>query len=75
MGIETIALGVGSLLASKVLNKPKAPQVSNAAVKDVTDQAATAKTSRAALYATEGGVQGQELDPNQVKKRQSLLGN
>lgn len=58
-----------------LLGGGKTPKVSNAAVKDVNDQAASAKTARAALYSTAGGVIGQELAPDQVKRRDSLLGN
>lgn len=52
-----------------------APKVSNAAVKEVAADQATSKTARASLYATQGGVSGEELNPDQVKKRQTLLGN
>lgn len=34
-----------------------------------------AKTGRSALYETQGGVQGTELNPDEVKRRQTLLGN
>lgn len=52
-----------------------APTVSNAAPKEVAADQATSKTARASLYATTGGVNGEELNPDQVKKRQTLLGN
>lgn len=52
-----------------------APAVSGAATKEVAADQATSKTARASLYSTVGGVQGEELMPDQVKKRQTLLGN
>ncbi len=53
----------------------KAPKVSSAAADSVTADANRAKTARAALYATDGGVSGQELSPSQVQKRPTLFGN
>jgi hypothetical protein len=45
-------------------------------VASVTDaQKDTAKKARQQLYSTEGGAVGQELNPSQVKKRETLLGN
>ncbi len=52
-----------------------APAVSNAAKKDVEDTQAQGKSARASLYATQGGVTGEELDPSQVKKRATIFGN
>lgn len=52
-----------------------APSVSPAAVKEVETDKATSKTARASLYSTKGGVSGEELNPDQVKKRPSLFGN
>lgn len=52
-----------------------APKVSDAANKEVAADAATSKTARANLYATEGGVAGQELQPDSVKKRATIFGN
>lgn len=34
-----------------------------------------AKANRSALFATEGGIEGQELTSGQTKKRNTLLGN
>ena len=34
-----------------------------------------AKANRSALFATEGGIEGQELTSGQTKKRDTLLGN
>lgn len=33
------------------------------------------RKKRASLFETSGGVSGQELNPDQVQKRQTLLGN
>lgn len=52
-----------------------APVVSKAAEEEVKTDESNAKKARAALYATEGGAAGQDLNPNQVKKRDTLLGN
>lgn len=52
-----------------------APKVSGAAVKEVEGDQAQGKTARASLYATEGGVAGQELTNDQVKKRPTIFGN
>lgn len=41
----------------------------------VTEEEKKAKKVRSALYATEGGVQGQELAAGEVSKRNTLLGN
>ena len=46
--------------------------------KSATETAAAqrrANQGRAALYETEGGISGQELQPGQVKNRSTLLGN
>jgi len=65
---------VGGLLGSAP--KVKAPKpVAAAPVQDITGEKKSAKTARANLYATEGGVTGQELTPDQVGKRPTLLGN
>ena len=45
------------------------------AVEEVKKAQDDTKKKRTNLFATEGGVVGQELMPNQVSKRQTLLGN
>lgn len=52
-----------------------APVTVQPAVDDVQEGQRAAKTGRAALYATEGGASGEELNPDQVKRRPTLLGN
>lgn len=52
-----------------------APKVSSDAKDDASSQRLKAKESRAALFRTEGGASGEELDPDAVKSRNSLLGN
>ena len=66
---------VGGLLSIVALGGGNNPKVSDAAAKEIGTDAATAKTARASLYETAGGVSGQDLNPDQVKKRQTLLGN
>lgn len=57
--------------------KPLAPvkPVEAAPVEDITDESAKAKKLRTALYATEGGAQGQEILSGGVSRRNTLLGN
>ena len=66
MGIDIIGdlLGGGS-----------SPSVSTAPAEQTQDAKKSAKSARAALYETSGGVTGAELDPDQVSKRRTLLGN
>jgi hypothetical protein len=45
------------------------------AVTDTQAAQADIQKKRTNLFATDGGVSGQELNPNQVTKRQTLLGN
>jgi hypothetical protein len=51
------------------------PKVSAAPAAATAEEQRKAKTSRAALYETGGGVTGAELNPDQVKRRNTLLGN
>jgi hypothetical protein len=51
------------------------PKVSTAPIADVTEEKRKAKLSRTQLLATEGGLAGSELAPDQVQTRQTLLGN
>jgi hypothetical protein len=67
---------VTSILGFGSAPKARANPVSTATQKEeIADQSNTAKATRAALYGTEGGAVGEELDPNQVKRRPTLLGN
>lgn len=50
-------------------------KVSSSAATETEEAKRTAKTSRSALYETEGGVAGSELTDEQVKRRNTLLGN
>jgi len=51
------------------------PKVSSQAATETEEAKRTAKTGRSALYETEGGVTGSELTDEQVKRRNTLLGN
>ena len=72
--LTVAALGLGGVSAVKSLTK-KSPKVSSSSAQATEEEQRKAKTSRAALYETSGGVTGAELDPNQVKRRNTLLGN
>lgn len=53
-----------------------APTVSDGALSSVKEDAQEAKSSRVKLLQTEGGVAGQELNPDEIsKRRNTLLGN
>lgn len=52
-----------------------APKVSNAAASGVKKEQTAAGALRASLYSTDGGVMGQDLNPDQVQRRPTLLGN
>lgn len=45
------------------------------ATQSVADAATASKANRSALFMTQGDSQGQELQPGQVKKRDTLFGN
>jgi len=51
------------------------PKVSSAAVQETEADKRKANTGRSALYETAGGVTGSELNPEEVKRRNTLLGN
>ncbi len=51
------------------------PKVSTTAEDTLSSEAETAKKSRAALYATEGGAAGEELSEGSTSRRKTLLGN
>ncbi|MCK5605245.1 hypothetical protein KAR91_25360 [Candidatus Pacearchaeota archaeon] len=53
----------------------KAPKVSSQAETAVEKASRKAKKSRTALFETEGGVAGEELEAGGVARRNSLLGN
>lgn len=58
-----------------IIGGGKSPKASSQPAQDTTEAQRKAKDSRAALFATEGGVAGQELNPGQVSRRQTLFGN
>jgi hypothetical protein len=70
---------MGKIIKSFFGGAPKAQApapVSVAPVMDIADdQTKQGKKARAALYGTEGGIQGQELTSGQVGQRPTLLGN
>lgn len=50
-------------------------KTSNQSSEDISAEQRKANKGRSALYETAGGVAGSELDPEQVKRRNTLLGN
>lgn len=74
MGGKLLGGLIGSFFGAAPKAQAPAP-VSQAPVKDVEDQKTQANKARAALYATEGGAAGEELNPDQVKRRSTIFGN
>lgn len=70
--VKSILGGIGFGSAPKA---PAPTPIAVAPIDETKDEAKKAKAARAALYATEGGASGSELDPTQVSKRPTLLGN
>ena len=68
-------LAVEPDLFSVMLKFGGAPKVSGQAATETEAEKRRANTGRSALYETAGGVTGSELDPEQVKRRNTLLGN
>ncbi len=64
----------GSILGG-LLGGGSKPKVSYQPVAETEDAKRKAKAGRSALYETDGGVTGSELNPEEVKRRQTLLGN
>lgn len=58
-----------------IIGLGKSPKASAAPIQDIKDDQTKTKSGRAALYETSGGITGQELNPDQVKKRDTLFGN
>lgn len=64
----------GSLLGG-LLGGGEKPKVVYQPVADTEEAKRKAKQGRSALYETDGGVTGSELNPDEVKRRNTLLGN
>lgn len=62
-------------VVKSILGGGSKPKASTASAESTQAAARKAKQSRSALFETEGGVSGEELDPNSVEKRRTLLGN
>lgn len=62
-------------LISALIGGGEKPRASTRAVQETEAAARKSKTSRSALFSTEGGVAGEELDATGVAKRNTLLGN
>ena len=70
MGGDLLGGLIGTLLGGG--DEPKA---STSAADSIEADSRKATKSRAALFETEGGAAGEELDSTGVKKRSTLLGN
>lgn len=55
-------------------SRGKSPSV-NYDTEPVKEEKKKAKANRSALFATEGGIEGQELTSGQTKRRDTILGN
>lgn len=62
-------------LVKSIFGGVDTPKASPVPVQDAEAAQRKAKKSRTALFETEGGVAGEELDPEGVKGRSTLLGN
>lgn len=67
-----VAAFIGNLFGG---GRVEAPVISTAPQESVEAEKKVAKASRAQLLSTEGGIVGQELSPEQVKKRTPIFGN
>ena len=65
----------GGILGSAPKAQAPAPVSAAPVIDIVDDQTKQGKKARAALYGTEGGINGQELTASQVGQRPTLLGN
>jgi len=72
MGGDLLGGLIGTLLGGG--DEPKA-KASTSAADSIEADSRKATKSRAALFETEGGAAGEELDSTGVKKRSTLLGN
>lgn len=66
---------VVSALTGGLLGGAKPPTVSEKASDSVKSDAQDAKKARARLLETQGGASGEEINPENVGKRPTLLGN
>lgn len=59
----------------KVLGFGGGSKVISAPIDDTEEKKKRARAARTALYETEGGAQGAELNPGMVSKRDTIYGN
>lgn len=67
-------MGLGNILGG-LLGIAEAPKASTAPVVETEEVKKKARTARSALLETEGGIMGQELQPGQVSRRDTLFNN
>lgn len=65
---------MGKIIKS-IFGGTEKPKVNTSSQESAEGSQRKANKSRSAIFATEGGVSGEELDPNSVKQRNTLLGN
>lgn len=70
MGID-----FGSLFGGSAPKADTALEIDTGIEEGLDSEKEKAKRVRASLYETEGGMLGQELQPGQVQRRPTLLGN
>lgn len=80
MGLEvatlaTVLSGVGAAASGIKALTTKAPKASAAPTQALEADAKKPAALRSALYATQGGASGEELQTGQVKSRGTLFGN
>lgn len=71
--IGHVIKSVGSIFG--IGKAPSNQRVNDTASTQLAQDAQSAQGARQALYATEGGVLGDQLNPDEVQNRQTLLGN
>ena len=69
------ALGLAGYAAEDIIGGAKAPASSGAPAATLTQQSAASQDQQTAELATAGGAAGSQLQPDQVKQRDTLFGN
>ena len=62
-------------VVKSILGGGEKPKASTGPSQEVREAQRKSKKSRAALFETEGGVAGQEIEADSIKQRRTLLGN
>lgn len=75
MGLGGLLGGILGTETPKSIEPVAPAPVAEAPKAEIKEEETKAKAARASLYSTPGGVMGEELTDEQVKKRPTLLGN